>query len=66
MEIIMRVKELIKRLQKCNPTAIIEIQVQNKLVICDYENDKPIYEDEWFPVDTVQQDNNKEFVTIVT
>ena len=62
----MRVHKLIKILQECNPKAIIEIQVQNKLVICDYENDKPIYEDEWLPVDTVQQDNNKEFVTIVT
>ena len=62
----MRVNELIKILQECNPTAIIDIQVQNKLIICDYENDKPIYEDAWLEVDTVQQDNNKEFVTIVT
>jgi len=62
----MKVKELIKILQECNPKAIIDIQVQNKLVICDYENDIPIYEDEWLEVDDVQQDKLKEFVTIVT
>tara|TARA_B100000925_G_C21933821_1_gene441439 strand:- start:37 stop:225 length:189 start_codon:yes stop_codon:yes gene_type:complete len=62
----MRVKELIKILQECNPKAIIDIQVQNKLVICDYENDIPIYADEWLEVDEVQQDKLKEFVTIVT
>ena len=49
-----------------NPKAIIDIQVQNKLVICDYENDIPIYADEWLEVDEVQQDKLKEFVTIVT
>ena len=62
----MKVKELIKILQECNPKAIIDIQVQNKLVICDYENDIPIYADEWLEVDEVQQDKLKEFVTIVT
>jgi len=62
----MRVKELIKRLQECNPKAIIDIQAQDKLNICDWENDKPIYADEWLEIDEVQQDEFKEFVTIVT
>ena len=33
----MRVHELIKRLKECNPKAIIDIQVQDKLVVCDWE-----------------------------
>ena len=43
----MTVNDLIKILKDCNPKAIVDIQVENKLVICDWENDKPIYEDEW-------------------
>ena len=62
----MTVNDLIKILKDCNPKAIVEIQVENKLVICDWENDKPIYEDEWLEVDDVQQDDNKEFVSIIT
>ena len=62
----MRVNDLIKILKDCNPKAIVDIQVENKLVICDWENDKPIYEDEWLEVDDAQQDDNKEFVSIIT
>ena len=60
----LKIKEL--SLKDCNPKAIVDIQVENKLVICDWENDKPIYEDEWLEVDDVQQDDNKEFVSIIT
>ena len=38
----MTVNDLIKILKDCNPKAIVDIQVENKLVICDWENDKPI------------------------
>ena len=62
----MRVHELIKILKACNQKAIVDIQVQNKLSVCDWENDKPIYADEWLEIDEVQQDELKEFVTIVT
>ena len=62
----MRVHELIKRLKECNPKAIIDIQVQDKLVVCDWENDKPVFADEWLKIDDVQQDDNKEFVSIIT
>ena len=62
----MTVNDLIKILKDCNPKAIVDIQVEYKLVICDWENDKPIYEDEWLEVDDVQQDDNKEFVSIIT
>ena len=33
----MRVNDLIKILKDCNPKAIVDIQVENKLVICDWE-----------------------------
>ena len=62
----MRVHELIKRLKECNPKAIVDIQVQDKLVVCDWENDKPVFADEWLEIDDVQQDDNKEFVSIIT
>ena len=62
----MRVDELIKRLKECNPKAIVDIQVQDKLVVCDWENNKPVFADEWLEIDDVQQDDNKEFVSIIT
>ena len=62
----MRVHELIKRLKECNPKAIIDIQVQDKLVVCDWENDRPVYINEAIKIYDVQQDDNKEFVSIIT
>ena len=62
----MKVHELIKRLKECNPKAIVDIQVQDKLIVCDWENDKPVFADEWLKIDDVQQDDNKEFVSIIT
>lgn len=62
----MRVHELIKILKECNPKAIVDIQVQDKLVVCDWENDRPVYADEFLKIDDIQQDDNKEFVSIIT
>ena len=62
----MRVNELIKRLKDCNSKAIVEVQTEDKLSICEWENDKPIYEEVWLEVDDVEQDDNKEFVSIIT
>ena len=62
----MRVHELIKMLKDCNPKAIVEVQAQDKTIVCDWENDSPVYADEWLNIDDVQQDNNKEFVSIIT
>ena len=62
----MRVDELIKRLKDCNSKAIVEVQTEDKLSICEWENDKPIYKEVWLEVDDVEQDDNKEFVSIIT
>jgi len=62
----MRVYELIKILKECNPKATVDIQVQDKLVVCDWENDRPVYADEFLKIDDIQQDDNKEFVSIIT
>tara|TARA_R100001015_G_C4541543_1_gene105436 strand:- start:368 stop:532 length:165 start_codon:yes stop_codon:yes gene_type:complete len=53
-------------LKDCNPKAIVEVQTEDKLSICEWENDKPIYEDVWFKIDDIEQDDNKEFVSIKT
>ena len=62
----MKVHELIKILKECNPKATVDIQVQDKLVVCDWENDRPVYTDEFLKIDDIQQDDNKEFVSIIT
>jgi len=62
----MRVYELIKMLKDCDPEAIVEIQTEDKLSIFEWENDKPIYEDVWLKIDDIEQDDNKEFVSIKT
>ena len=62
----MKVHELMKILKECNPKATVDIQVQDKLVVCDWENDRPVYTDEFLKIDDIQQDDNKEFVSIIT
>ena len=54
----MRVHELIKMLKDCNPKAIVEVQAQDKTIVCDWENDRPVYADEWLDIEDVQQDDN--------
>ena len=49
-----------------NVLNIVEIQTEDKLSICEWENDKPIYEDVWLEIDDIEQDDNKEFVSIIT
>jgi len=61
----MRVYELIKILKNCNQKAIVDIEVQDKLVVCDWENDRPVYVNEAIKIYDVQQDDNKEFVSII-
>ena len=61
----MTVQELIKILKNCNQKAIVDIEVQDKLVVCDWENDRPVYVNEAIKIYDVQQDDNKEFVSII-
>ena len=59
----MKVKELQNLLKDVNPDAEVELLTQDYNRICDYEGDKPIYEDVVYAVEEVSVENY-DFVSI--
>ena len=55
----MKVKELQNLLKGVNPDAEVELLTQDYNRICDYEGDKPIYEDVVYAVETVSVDDSR-------
>ena len=59
----MKVKELQNLLKDVNPDAEVELLTQDYNRICDYDGDKPIYEDVVYAVEEVSVENY-DFVSI--
>ena len=59
----MKVKELQNLLNDANPDAEVELLTQDYNRICDYDGDKPIYEDVVYAVEEVSVENY-DFVSI--
>ena len=61
----MKVKELQNLLKGVNPDAEVELLTQDYNRICDYDGDKPIYEDVVYAVEAVSVDDDRQgFVSI--
>jgi len=59
----MKVRELQNLLKDANPDAEVELLTQDYNSICDYDGDKPIYEDVVYAVQEVSLENY-DFVSI--
>ncbi len=60
---VMKVRELQNLLNDANPDAEVELLTQDYNRICDYDGDKPIYEDVVYAVEEVSVENY-DFVSI--